>query len=74
MYGLPGCSFFAMKTKHIFDELIETTESELAKTSGSSCCQPVSTMIVPVNHKLFVHQSLGEFRVAAMCSPSPWAI
>src|SRR5215471_9201702 len=54
-----------LKTKHIFDELIETAESELAKTSGSCCCQAVTAMIISVNHKVFVHQSLSEFGIAS---------
>ena len=54
-----------LKTKHIFDELIEAAESELAKTSGSFCRQAVTAMIISVNDKFFVHQSLSDFRIAA---------
>ena len=53
------------KRIHFVHELIETTESEFAKTSGSSWCQTVTTMIVFVNDKFSMHQRLSEFRIAA---------
>ena len=54
-----------LKAKHIFDELIETAESEIAKASGGFGCQAVTAMIISVNDKFFVHQSLSDFRIAA---------
>ena|SRR5215831_17418158 len=53
------------KRIHFVHELIETTESEFAKTSGSSWCQAVITVIVSVNDKFSMHQRLSEFRIAA---------
>src|SRR6202035_1225826 len=51
---------------HVIDQLIETARAEVAKTtSGRLCGQAMTSVIVPVNHKLIFNQNLGQLSVAA---------
>jgi hypothetical protein len=43
---------------HVFDELIKTAGSEVAKISRGFCCQAMTPVIVSVNNKFSVHQLL----------------
>src|SRR6266446_9443177 len=53
------------KRNHIFDELIETAGSEVAKTSGRLCGQAVTAVIVSVNDKFRLRQGLSQFCIPA---------
>ena len=50
---------------HVFNELIETAGSEVAKAIGRFCGQAMSAMIVSVNHKLIVNQNFGQLCISA---------
>src|SRR5207245_1472453 len=56
---------------HVFDELIETSGPEFAKTSGTFCRQAVSAMVVAVDCKLILQQNLGELCITAHVFAEP---
>jgi hypothetical protein len=49
---------------YVFDELIETSGSEITETSGRFCGQTMAPMIVSVNGKVSVAQGFSQFRIA----------
>jgi hypothetical protein len=44
---------------HVFNELIEPTRPEFAKTSGRLCSQAMTSVIISVNDKVASDQFLG---------------
>ena len=50
---------------HVFNELIEPTRPEFAKTSGRLCSQAMTSVIISVNDKVASDQFLGYLAIAA---------
>src|SRR5437588_2948990 len=48
---------------HVFDDLIKTAGTEIAKTLGRFCSQSVTAMIVSVNNEFRVGQCLSQFGI-----------
>src|SRR5438874_3892388 len=51
------------KRNHVFNELIKTARTEVAKTFGRFCSQSVTAMIVSVNNEFRVGQCLRQFGI-----------
>src|SRR6266480_5414830 len=56
---------------HVFNELIEPTRPEFAKTSGRLCRQAMTSMIISVNCELVLYQRLGQLCIAAHVFAEP---
>src|SRR5437016_12306102 len=50
---------------HVFNELIEPTRPEFAKTSGRLCRQAMTSVIVSVNDKPITNQDIGKLAIAS---------
>src|SRR5437762_12076044 len=52
------------KRNHVFDELIKTAGSKVAKAAEGLCGQAMTPVIISVNDKVCAHEYFSKFRIS----------